>query len=193
MNRREILQASAAMPALALLPSCATDAAMTGTPTPPVARVEPKTIEQLGRTRVDNYAWLKDDNWQEVMRDPSLLRADIRAYLDEENAYREAVMAPTIALQERIYQEMRGRTKEDDSSVPSPDGPWEYYRRFETGAQHPKYARRPRGSEGPEQVLIDVDAQAAGKTFYKVIAAQHSPDHTMYAYAVDEQDRKSVV
>lgn len=160
---------------------------MTGTPTPPVARIEPKTIEQLGRTRVDNYAWLKDDNWQEVMRDPSLLRADIRAYLDEENAYREAVMAPTVALQERIYQEMRGRTKEDDSSVPSPDGPWEYYRRFETGAQHPKYARRPRNSEGPEQVLIDVDAQAAGKTFYKVIAAQHSPDHTMYAYAVDEQ------
>ena len=88
-------------------------------------------------------------------------------------------MASTAALQERIYQEMRGRTKEDDCSVPSPDGPWEYYRRFETGAQHPKYARRPRGSEGPEQVLLDVDAQAQGKTFYKVIAAQHSPDHAL--------------
>ena len=96
-------------------------------------------------------------------------------------------MAPTAELQERIYQEMRGRTKEDDSSVPSPDGPWEYYRRFETGAQHPKYVRRPRGSEGPEQVLIDVDAQAQGKTFYRVISAEHSPDHALYAYAVDEQ------
>ncbi len=153
---------------------------------PPVARVEPKTIEQLGRTRVDNYAWLKDDNWQEVMRDPSLLKADIRAYLNEENAYRESMMASTAALQERIYQEMRGRTKEDDSSVPAPDGPWEYYRRFETGAQHPKYARRPRGG-GAEQVLLDVDAQAQGKTFYKVIAAQHSPDHALFAYALDEQ------
>ena len=160
---------------------------MTNTPTPPVARIEPKTIEQLGRTRTDNYAWLKDDNWQEVMRDPSVLKPEIRAYLDAENAYREAMMAPTTALQERIYQEMRGRTKEDDSSVPSPDGPWEYYRRFETGAQHPKYARRPRGSEGPEQVLLDVDAQAQGKTFYKVIAAEHSPDHAYIAYAVDEQ------
>ena len=156
-------------------------------PTPPVARIEPKRIEQLGRVRVDNYAWLKDDNWQQVMRDPSLLKPDIRAYLDEENAYREAVMAPTAALQERIYQEMRGRTKEDDSSVPSPDGPWDYYRRFVTGAQHPVHARRPRGSEGPEQVLIDVDAQAQGKTFYKVLAAEHSPDHALYAYAVDEQ------
>ena len=189
MNRRELLKASAALPVAALLPACAsTDAPMPDAIAlaPPVARLEPKTITQLGRTRVDNYAWLKDDNWQEVMRDPSLLRPDIRAYLDEENAYREQQMASTSALQERIYQEMRGRTKEDDSSVPSPDGPWEYYRRFETGAQHPKYARQPRGG-GAEQVLIDVDAQARGKTFYKVIAAQHSPDHALFAYAVDEQ------
>lgn len=116
---------------------------MTAPPTPPVARIEPKTIEQLGRTRVDSYAWLKDDNWQQVMRDPSVLRADVRAYLDEENAYREAMMASTAALQERIYQEMRGRTKEDDSSVPAPDGPWEYYRRFETGADRPGHRHHP--------------------------------------------------
>ncbi len=188
MNRRELLQASAALPALALLPACAsTDGSMTTPPAPPVARIEPKTFEQLGRTRVDNYAWLKDDNWQQVMREPSVLRADVRAYLEEENAYREAVMAPTIALQERIYQEMRGRTKEDDASVPAPDGEWEYYRRFETGAQHPIYARKPRGAEGGEQILINVDEQARGKTFYKVLTAQHSPDHTLFAYTVDEQ------
>lgn len=185
MNRREMIAATSAA---ALLPACASmNDQMTDTPTPPIARIEPKTIEQLGRTRVDNYAWLKDDNWQQVMRDPSVLRADIRAYLDEENAYREAMMASTAELQERVYQEMRGRTKEDDSSVPAPDGPWEYYRRYEIGAQHPKYVRRPRGQSGPEQVLIDVDAQAAGKTFYRVIAAQHSPDHALFAYAVDEQ------
>jgi oligopeptidase B len=183
MNRREMLAATAAS---ALIPACAsTEDRMT--PAPPVARIEPRVFEQLGRTRTDNYAWLKDDNWQEVMRDPSVLRPDVRAYLDAENAYREAMMASTDALQERIYQEMRGRTKEDDSTVPSPDGPWEYYRRFETGAQHPKYVRRPRGSEGPETLLIDVDAQAQGKSFYRVISAQHSPDHAMFAYAVDEQ------
>jgi oligopeptidase B len=190
MNRREILQASAALPVAALLPACASTDAIPmpeATPlAPPVARIEPKTYTQIGRTRVDNYAWLKDDNWQEVMRDPSLLKADIRAYLDEENAYRDQQMASTAALQERIYQEMRGRTKEDDSTVPAPDGAWEYYRRFETGAQHPKYARQPRGG-GAEQVLIDVDAQAQGKTFYKVISGQHAPDHSMFAYAVDEQ------
>jgi oligopeptidase B len=130
--------------------------------TPPVARIDPKVIEQLGRTRTDNYAWLKDENWQQVMRDPSLLRPDIRAYLDEENAYREQMMAPAADLRERLYQEMRGRTKEDDSSVPAPDGPWEYYRRYETGAQHPISAGRPRGAEGPDDVLINVDDQARG-------------------------------
>ncbi|HRO03164.1 MAG TPA: S9 family peptidase [Terricaulis sp.] len=141
----------------------------------------------MGRTRTDDYHWMKDDNWQAVMRDPSLLRADIRENLDAENAYREALMADTAPLQERIYAEMRGRTKEDDSSVPAPDGPWEYYRRFDAGAQHPIYARRPRGAEGPEQVLINVEDMARGKTFFRVISAQHAPDHAMFAYAVDEQ------
>jgi oligopeptidase B len=154
---------------------------------PPVARREPKRIEQLGRVRTDNYAWMKDDNWQQVMREPAVLRADIRDHLVAENAYTKAMMAPTATLQETIYQEMRGRVKEDDASVPAPDGPWEYYRRFETGAQHPKYARKPRGAEGPEQVLLDVDAQAKGKAFYKVVSAQHAPDHALLAYAVDEQ------
>ncbi len=160
---------------------------MTPPPIPPVTRREPKRTEQLGRVRVDEYAWMKDHNWQEVMRDPALLRADIREHLDAENAYTKAMMASTEALQEKLYQEMRGRMKEDDSSVPSPDGPWDYYRRFETGAQHPKYVRRPRGGEGPEHILLDVDAQAQGKAFYKVVSAQHAPDHDLLAYAVDEQ------
>jgi oligopeptidase B len=154
---------------------------------PPAARREPKRIEQLGRVRVDNYAWMKDDNWQQVMREPLTLRADIRDHLTAENAYTKAMMLSTEALQERIYQEMRGRVKEDDTGVPSPDGPWDYYRRFETGAQHPKYVRTPRGADGPEQVLLDVDAQAKGKGFYKVISAQHAPNHGLFAYAVDAQ------
>jgi oligopeptidase B len=156
-------------------------------PTPPVARREHNRIEQLGRIRTDDYAWLKDDNWQQVMRDPSVLKPEIRAYLEEENDYREALMAPTAELQERIYQEMRGRVKEDDSSVPSADGPWEYYRRFVAGAQQPVYARRPRSGGGLEQILIDVNALAQGKAFYRVLATQHSSDHSLFAYAVDQQ------
>lgn len=154
---------------------------------PPIARKERVDIVQLGRARFDDYAWMKDDNWQAVMRDPSLLKPDIRAHLEAENAYTKAMMAPSEALQARLYQEMRGRVKEDDSSAPSPHGPWDYYIRYAPGAEHPIHARRPRGQEGPEQILIDVDAQARGKAFYKVAAAEHAPDHRLFAYAVDEQ------
>ncbi|MBL8530430.1 MAG: S9 family peptidase, partial [Hyphomonadaceae bacterium] len=160
---------------------------MTSRPAPPIARRDPRRFEQLGRVRVDEYAWLKDEDWQAVMREPGLLHAEIREHLERENAYTAAMMAPTAALQEAIYQEMRGRVKEDDSTVPSPDGPWDYYRRFNMGAQHPIYARRPRGLEGPEHILLDVEAQAQGHKFYKVASAQHAPGHALFAYAVDQR------
>jgi oligopeptidase B len=161
---------------------------MTNTPPkPPVAAKHPKTIEQLGHVRVDDYAWLKDDNWQAVLRDPSAVRADVRDHLNAENAYTAAMLASTEPLQAAIFAEMKGRIKEDDSSVPAPDGPWDYYARYAIGAQHPVHARRPRGAADGEFVLLDEDAEAKGKAFFQVGAAEHSPDHALYAYAVDEQ------
>ena len=91
-------------------------------PSPPIARKEPKRIEQLGCVRVDDYAWMTDDNWQKVLRDPSLIKADVKAHLIEENAYAKAMLADTEALQELIFKEIKGRIKEDDSSVPPPRG-----------------------------------------------------------------------
>ncbi|WP_174299620.1 S9 family peptidase [Caulobacter sp. S45] len=153
---------------------------------PPAAEKRPLRIEQLGQVRTDDYAWLKDEAWQKVMRDPGVLRSDIRAHLEAENAYTAALLAPTEALQAELFAEMRGRIKEDDSSVPAPDGPFDYYARYETGAQHPVYARTPR-SGGPEEVLLDADAAAHGKAFFDIGAAEHSDDHALFAYAVDEQ------
>ena len=155
-------------------------------PQPPVARKEPKRIEQLGRVRTDDYAWMKDDNWQKVLRDPSILKADVREHLTAENAYTAAMLASTEPLQKQLFEEMKGRIKEDDSSVPAPDGPWEYYARYEMGAEHPVHARKPRGG-GAEQVLLDEQAESKGKPYYQVGSAEHSPDHRLYAWAVDEQ------
>ena len=154
---------------------------------PPIAKKSPKTITQLGRTRVDDYAWLKDENWQQVMRDPTVLRADIRAYLEEENAYRKAMLAETVDLQNKLFEEMKGRIKEDDSSVPDPDGPWEYYTRFEIGAEYPLHARRPRGKSDGEVILLNEPVLAQGKAHFDVGAGEHSPDHSLYAYALDTQ------
>jgi oligopeptidase B len=156
-------------------------------PPPPAAKRVPHRIEQLGRVRVDDYAWLKADNWQEVMRDPSKLDPELRAHLEAENAYTAAMLKVTEPLQAQMFAEMKGRIKEDDASVPAPDGPFDYYSRFELGAQHPVYARRPRASEGPETVLLDVDALAKGKPFFEVGAAHHSDDHALFAWAEDDQ------
>ena len=156
-------------------------------PVAPIAKIDPKTIVQLGRTRVDNYAWMKDDNWQKVLRDPTVIRADIKSHLEAENAYQKAMLAGTEALQAKLFEEMKGRIKEDDSSVPAKDGAFEYYYRYETGAQQPKYCRRSAAAGAAEQVLLDVDALAKGKAYFSVADAEHSPDHALLAYAADEQ------
>ena len=189
MNRRDLLATSTAALAATALPAQArpTGASMSqGMPIPPVAKKIPVRIEQLGRVRTDDYQWMKDDNWQAVLRDPTLIKAEVKEHLDAENAYREAMMASTLPLQAAMFEEMKGRIKEADSSVPSPDGPWEYYVEYRTGDQHPRYMRQPRGG-GTAQLLLDANALAEGKAYSEVSAAEHSPDHALFAYAEDAQ------
>ncbi|HWB47430.1 MAG TPA: S9 family peptidase [Hyphomicrobiaceae bacterium] len=152
---------------------------------PPIAPRHPKIITRHGVELVDDYAWLRADNWQEVMRDPAVLDPQIRSYLEAENAYTEAALQDTAALQDLLYAEMKARIKEDDSTVPAADGPWEYYSRYVTGGQYPLLCRRPRGG-GPEQILIDGNKEAEGRAYWALGAAAHSPDHALLAYAVDE-------
>lgn len=162
--------------------------------TPPRARRdEHAVIEQLERSRRDPYAWLKDDNWREVMRDTSRLRADIRVHLDAENAFTQAMLeAPTAPLQEKLFEEMRGRIKENDSTVPAIDGPWSYYRRFREGGEYPLFARRPSqqafdSDAAHEHLMLDGDALAKGCDYWDIRKLSHSPDHRLIAYAVDDK------
>ncbi len=95
-------------------------------------------------------------------------------------------MAPTRALQRELVKEMRGRLKEDDSSVPQPDGPFLYYSRYRRGAEHPLICRKPRGGKGRETVMLDADALAEGKDFFDLADTAHSPDHRLLAWSADE-------
>ena len=160
---------------------------MTKTPAPPIARKETRRIEQLGRVRVDDYAWMKDDNWQAVLRDPALLRSDIADHLRAENAYSDATLASTTALQGEIVAEMKGRLKEDDSFPALPHGEWRYSVRYEAGAQQPRYVRHKEGHPDSEQVLLDADARAKDRSYYAARQATHSPDHQLFAWAEDTQ------
>jgi len=153
---------------------------------PPAARRDDHRIEQLGRVRTDPYFWMKDENWQRVLRDPSVLRLDIAEHLKAENAYAEGVLAEVEPLRQDLFREMVGRIQEVDQSLPSPDGVWEYFARFEEGAQHPVRVRRPRGG-GEEQVLLDAEVNAKEHGYYAVAQAGHSFDHALYAHAEDVQ------
>ncbi len=155
-------------------------------PAPPVAERRPQLSIHHGQERNDEYAWLRADNWQQVMRDPSVLAEDIRAYLLAENAYTASAMQGTSALQETLFQEMKGRIKEDDSTVPSPDGEWAYFRSYVIGGQHPLFCREPRAG-GQSQVLLDGNKLAEGLAYFSFGGLAHSPDHKLLAYSSDDK------
>lgn len=151
---------------------------------PPLPKTAPLRYRRHGAEIVDEFAWLRAANWQEVIKAPGKLEPEIRSYLEAENAYMAAVLKPTEALQRRLFKEMRGRIKEDDSSPPAPDGPWAYLARYATGKQYPIMCRRPRRG-GPEAVLLDANKLAKGQAYFDLGATSHSPDHRLMAYAVD--------
>jgi oligopeptidase B len=156
-------------------------------PTPPsVPKHDAVKSQWHGVEIVDDFGWLRADNWQEVMRDPSKLPSDIRGYLEAENAYAEAMLKPTTDLQDTLYREIRGRIKEDDSSVPMADGPYAYQTRHREGGQHPIFVRLPREG-GEETILLDGDERAKGHAYFKLAGVSHSPDHRLIAWSVDDK------
>jgi oligopeptidase B len=150
----------------------------------PVAPRRPHSFTTHGITLVDDYAWLKDADWQEVLRDPEVLSADIREYLEAENDYTESLLGHTAGLQKTLVAEMRGRIKEDDSSVPSPDGPYAYLHKFREGGQHELFGRSARNG-GEIEIVLDGDELAANHEYFNFGGARHSPDHKLEAWSAD--------
>ncbi|MCT7373462.1 S9 family peptidase [Chelativorans salis] len=146
----------------------------------------PRQDTRHGITRTDDYGWLRAENWQEVLKDPSLLATDIRAHLEAENVYHEQLMADTKGLQKTLFAEMKGRIKEDDSSVPMKDGPYAYGSAYREGGEHPHFFRTPREG-GAEEVLLDGDKEAEGKAYFHIGGIGHSPDHKHLLWGADDK------
>ncbi|WP_425230971.1 S9 family peptidase [Sphingomonas sp.] len=146
---------------------------------PPIAERRPHSFTAHGTTIDDPYAWLKDPDYPDVT-DP-----DILAYLTAENSYFEAVMAPHQPLVDRLYEEMKARIKEDESSVPQKDGDWLYWTDFETGGQYRRWWRKPVAG-GADELLLDEPALAAGKQYFRLGAFAVSNDGSKLAYAIDD-------
>ncbi|MCM8732216.1 S9 family peptidase [Hephaestia sp. GCM10023244] len=146
---------------------------------PPVAAQRPHSFTAHGVTIDDPWAWIRDPGYPEVTD------KDVLGYLEAENAYFEAEMAPHRALVDRLYEEMKGRIKEDDSSVPQKDGDWLYWTAFETGGQYRKWWRKPVGG-GADQLLLDEPALAEGKDYFRLGAFSVSNNGKLLAYAIDD-------
>src|SRR5215510_13150703 len=140
---------------------------------PPLAKKIPHTTEIHGYTLKDDYFWLRQKSNPEVIQ-----------YLEAENAYTEDVMKPTKDLQDALYKEMLGRIKQTDLSVPTRIGAYYYYARTEEGKQYPFYCRK-KGAEGGEELLLDLNKLAEGKSFLGLGGVEISDDGNLLAYSTD--------
>jgi oligopeptidase B len=148
-------------------------------PTPPQAEQRPYTYQRHGVTIEDPWHWLRDPKYPEVDDE------DVLAYLRAENEYFEAWAAQHKPLMDELFEEMKGRIKEDDSSVPIKDGDWLYWWAFKPGAQYRTWYRKPVGG-GDDQVIFDEPVEAEGKDYFRLGAMEVSPDGRLAAVLVDD-------
>ena len=152
---------------------------LTQMPSAPVAEQRPHAMTLHGETLSDPWHWLRDQSY------PVVDDKDVLAYVKAENAYFEAAMKPHEALVETLFQEMKGRIKEADASVPQKDGDYLYWIEFEQGAEYKKWYRRPVAG-GDAQLILDEVALAAGKDYFRLADLAVSPNGKLMAYAFDD-------
>src|SRR3569832_1590900 len=153
-----------------------------GAPQPPMADKKPKTTNIHGTTLVDDYFWLREKTNPAVM-----------AHLQAEDAYTQAVMKPTEALQENLYKEMLSHIKQTDTNVPYRAGNYFYYTRTEEGKQYPIFCRKKGSLEAPEEIVLDVNELAKGQKFMSVGLFLPSDDGNLLAYSTDNTGYRQYV
>mgnify|MGYP001184729725 CR=1 FL=1 len=145
----------------------------------PIAPKKPQLLEIHGHQRIDDYYWMNDRENPEVI-----------SYLEAENTYLKEVMKPTEEFQKALFNEMKARIKEDDQSVPYFKSGYHWYVRYETGGEYPIYCRKKGSLEAPEEIILNVNELAEGKSYYQVGGSATSPDQKILAFAADEVGRR---
>ncbi len=146
---------------------------------PPMAKRIEKKLTIHNDTRIDNYFWLNQ------REDPEVI-----SYLEEENAYTKTILSHTEKLQEKLYDEMIARIKQDDQSVPYKDNGYYYYSRYEEGKEYPIYCRKKELLDAPEEIMLNVNEMAEGHAYYQVSGLSVSPDNNFLAFGVDTLSRR---
>ncbi|MFQ5607446.1 MAG: S9 family peptidase, partial [Candidatus Zixiibacteriota bacterium] len=161
------------------LTGCQTMTSVATSAKAPVAKIEPAELEKHGHVRVDNSSWLKDRDNPEVIE-----------YLKEENEYTGQMMAHTKKFEEALFEEIKGRIKQDDASAPYRENGYWYYTRYEEGGEYPLYCRKQGTLEAAEEIMLNVNELAKGHEFYAVAAVRVTENRNIVSYAVDTTGRR---
>lgn len=156
----------------------------------PKAKKEPKELVKHNDVRVDNYYWLRLSDEEKNEENPSEKTKEVLDYLTEENKFYEEETKHTLAFQEDLFQEMKSRIKEDDSSVPYFKNGYYYITRYDIGKQYPIYTRKKGSLEADEEVLLDVNSMAEGHEYFDVGGLSVTSDNAILAYGVDDTGRR---
>lgn len=183
-----------ALLALTFASGCGNESATTdepkNMPQPPIAKKIPVTFNDHGDVRIDDYFWMRLTDAQKEAAEPDAQTKDVLDYLNAENDYRKAVMAHTDSLQSKLFDEIVGRIKQDDQSVPvKVDGYW-YYTRYEEGKEYPYHCRKKDSMDNQEEVMLDVPKMAEGFAYYAVGGRSVSPNNELIVYGVDTVSRR---
>lgn len=158
--------------------------------TPPVADKNPEKLVMHGDTRIDNYYWMKLTDEQKNAKTPDAQTQKVLEYLNAENAYREKMMSHTDSFQNRLFEEIKGRIKQTDMSVPYKDNGYFYITRYEEGKEYPIHSRKKENLQAPEEIMLNVNELAEGHAYYAVGGRTVSPDNRILAYSEDTVSRR---
>ena len=150
----------------------------------PKLRKETNSIKIHNEDLPDNYAWIKQKNWQEVLKDPKKLNGEVANYLTEENAFVKERLKEKEQLETEIFQELKGRIKDKDSSVPLKDGAYYYFSEYEGGSEYPSFKRT--NSTDVVETIFNAQKKSEGEKFFNLASVCHSHDHRFIAYNIDK-------
>lgn len=157
---------------------------------PPVAEKKPFEIASNGHTRVDNYFWMRLSDEQKNATDKDEQTQQVLSYLNAENDYLKAKTKHTEALQKKLYDEMVGRIKQTDESVPYKSNGYWYYNRYEQGQEYPIYCRKKGSMDAKEEIMLNVNEMAKGHSYYQISGLTVSEDNNFLVYAEDSVSRR---
>ena len=189
LNKRNFTDAVSIMIAVILLISCSRTK-QTNKMKPPIAEKVKKELTLHDDTRIDNYFWMRLTDEQKNAKEPDGQTKKVLDYLNAENAYTDAVMKHSEDFQQELYDEIVGRIKQDDETVPYFDNGYYYYTRYEEGKEYPLYCRKKRSLEAEEVIMLNVNELAEGYEYFSATGLSVSPDNKLLAYGTDTVSRR---